>query len=99
MSKRHIKNNVGCACAPYIFGAQAHPTKSASHVGWVKPRQRRTQQNLIVRRVSLAMGRTPECAVHGYKCRESAWMRERGLHPTYIKSLCRVHVSGAAGDD
>ena len=29
------------------------PLKIASHVGWVKPRQRRTQQNHIVRRVSL----------------------------------------------
>jgi hypothetical protein len=29
------------------------PRKIASHVGWVKPRQRRTQQNHIVRRVSL----------------------------------------------
>ena len=29
------------------------PLKIASHVGWVKPRRRRTQQNHIVRRVSL----------------------------------------------
>src|SRR3989344_1156304 len=29
------------------------PLKIASHVGWVKPRRRRTQQNHTVRRVSL----------------------------------------------
>ena len=31
----------------------AHPAKTASHVGWVKPRKRRTQQNITIRQVSL----------------------------------------------
>jgi hypothetical protein len=30
-----------------------HPARNASHVGWVKPRQRQTQQNYTVRWVSL----------------------------------------------
>ena len=55
MTKSYLKNNVGCVPRteyyPMVRGT--HPTTNASHVGWAKPRQRRTQQNLIVRWVSL----------------------------------------------
>src|SRR3989344_4322778 len=39
-------------CSNEVFFIR-EPLKIASHVGWVKPRQRRTQQNHTVRRVSL----------------------------------------------
>ena len=70
MTKRHLKNNVGCVPRTdyYLSVRGTHPTKNASHVGWVKPRERRTQQNLIVRWVSLCSTQPTlnHCAAYTY---------------------------------
>lgn len=55
MAKNYLDHEVGCVPRTeyYLLVRRVHPTKNVSHVGWVKPRQRRTQQNHIVRWVSL----------------------------------------------
>jgi len=52
-----LSADVGCVPRTdyYLLVRGTHPTKNASNVGWVKPRKRRTQQNITIRQVLLRL--------------------------------------------
>ena len=86
MNKGFIKNNVGCVTRTdyYLSVRGTHPTKTASHVGWVKPRKRRTQQNITIRQVLLWLTYVAFELLADVGCvkRTNYYSLVRGTHPT-----------------
>jgi hypothetical protein len=73
------------ACGLRVLSVHGtHPTKTASHVGWVKPRKRRTQQNITIRQVSLWLTYDAFELLADVGCvpRTNYYSLVRGTHPT-----------------